>query len=455
MTGGWFDSHLEASWIPMPGAGAAQNYLDGNLADAFNYLGHAAHLLQDMTVPAHVHNDMHVSGDPFEDWVGGEAILNRPAESRWANYGLPAGLDYPVESPQDVAARSGHTFQPGYTPGSFFAPPVADTQNLLDLFLFTALRTDDFDSKDFFGQYDRGGRNGVTRQSPTDLGGENRGDDAHWTQQAVDTLARELVPTAIERTAELVRHFFGLVDTEDPRMAVTFGGHADAGQSPQVVRQATFRVTVGATDQDTGDSGISRHNLTVRYRQMAPGGSWTPWQCLPDLPTDSEGASLLDAVHVSDLSSFGFPGQHGAKAEYRFQGQPWYSYAFEVAAEDGAGNITTQEYQVNVEPYQVNVVEVIDASGSMGDEGKLQAAQQAAAMFVDLMETNGRIGVVSYSTSGGVAYPLTRITDSGAERQGAMAAIQGISASGNTSIGAGFAPRMCSSTSTLTNLCGP
>lgn len=47
---------------------------DNNLAKAHTCLGHVLHLLQDSAVPAHVRNDQHVEGDPFEQWLK----FNRP-----------------------------------------------------------------------------------------------------------------------------------------------------------------------------------------------------------------------------------------------------------------------------------------------------------------------------------------------------------------------------------------
>ncbi len=48
---------------------AVYNYQQGNYKQAFISLGHVLHLLQDMGVPAHVRNDAHEQGDPFEEWV--------------------------------------------------------------------------------------------------------------------------------------------------------------------------------------------------------------------------------------------------------------------------------------------------------------------------------------------------------------------------------------------------
>ena len=48
---------------------ALGEYHSGDKVAAYEYLGHVAHLLSDMTVPAHAHEDMHPSADAFEDWM--------------------------------------------------------------------------------------------------------------------------------------------------------------------------------------------------------------------------------------------------------------------------------------------------------------------------------------------------------------------------------------------------
>jgi hypothetical protein len=46
---------------------ALGEYYSGDKAAAYEYLGHVAHLLSDMTVPAHAHEDTHVYPDEFDD----------------------------------------------------------------------------------------------------------------------------------------------------------------------------------------------------------------------------------------------------------------------------------------------------------------------------------------------------------------------------------------------------
>ncbi len=46
-----------------------KNYRSGNLNRAYQGIGHQLHLIQDMAVPAHVRNDAHPGGDPYEAWA--------------------------------------------------------------------------------------------------------------------------------------------------------------------------------------------------------------------------------------------------------------------------------------------------------------------------------------------------------------------------------------------------
>ncbi len=49
---------------------ALGEYHAGHTSTAYEYLGHVAHLLMDMAVPAHAHEDMHPWSDEYEDWLG-------------------------------------------------------------------------------------------------------------------------------------------------------------------------------------------------------------------------------------------------------------------------------------------------------------------------------------------------------------------------------------------------
>lgn len=46
-----------------------ENYRQGDIARAYEGVGHILHLIQDMSVPAHTRDDAHGEGDPFEEWA--------------------------------------------------------------------------------------------------------------------------------------------------------------------------------------------------------------------------------------------------------------------------------------------------------------------------------------------------------------------------------------------------
>ncbi len=91
----------------------------------------------------------------------------------------------------------------------------------------------------------------------------------------------------------------------------------------------------------------------------------------------------------------------------------------------------------------VDVVQVIDRSGSMADGCYepgvyyLRDAKNAAGIFVDQMQTGDMIGVVSFSNSARVDYGITAITGSAVKTE-AQNAIDSLRAYGSTGIGAGL-----------------
>lgn len=80
---------------------ALGHYAEGNKARAYELVGHVAHLVGDMTVPTHAHDDTHVDfhdDDPYEEWMSGSARpLPMPEELHALEDAgplpIPAGLD--------------------------------------------------------------------------------------------------------------------------------------------------------------------------------------------------------------------------------------------------------------------------------------------------------------------------------------------------------------------------
>jgi hypothetical protein len=80
---------------------------------------------------------------------------------------------------------------------------------------------------------------------------------------------------------------------------------------------------------------------------------------------------------------------------------------------------------------------VLDSSGSMSTENRLEFAQSGAKLFTFALDQGDSVGVASFASSAFVDFPLTEITD-GSVRAGANAAIDSLFASGSTNIGGGL-----------------
>ncbi len=69
----WLHSSFRQSLVPGRGdcswERALREYQKGKRSLAFICLGHALHLLEDASVPAHVRNDDHLEGDSYESWL--------------------------------------------------------------------------------------------------------------------------------------------------------------------------------------------------------------------------------------------------------------------------------------------------------------------------------------------------------------------------------------------------
>ncbi len=81
---GWFHGQSAKDWAFNQDSATGDysvgaifdNYKNDNLVRAYQGIGHILHLVQDMSVPAHVRNDAHPNGDPFEEWTKRYGTLN-------------------------------------------------------------------------------------------------------------------------------------------------------------------------------------------------------------------------------------------------------------------------------------------------------------------------------------------------------------------------------------------
>ncbi|MBN1506080.1 MAG: LEPR-XLL domain-containing protein [Sedimentisphaerales bacterium] len=218
--------------------GIIYQYATGAKETAYYWLGHVAHLLEDMTLPAHAHADPH-GLDDF--WNMLDEYERYTAEgSNWQQWGFPViggmrgGPDGDIRTPQEIE----DSIASGY--GALY-----------DLFYETASLADDFDSDDADGQVQAGAmRNGgITDAEARAVG------DAMMTR-------------AMKAVAELFRLFYSLVDGASPPSVILYDISGDEN-SPSL-RSGVFQVTASGADAMSGVDLDGYHFVTWRWN----GSSW-------------------------------------------------------------------------------------------------------------------------------------------------------------------------------------
>lgn len=230
-----------------------------NKALAFYYLGHVAHLVGDMTVPAHTHNDPHVQilgdGDAYE-----ETIAYSDNFKLWY-YGGGRSGDWDYHLP----LRGCHPSR-GCSYWVFYR---------------TANFTEDYDSDDYDGD-------GPPYYNPDDYpetwhrpGEVDRSDGIDIGE--ITIIGDDLMPYAIRRIAELYRRFYREVDTSAPSCTMTYPTSEDVSNPDYRTSTSAFNLTAGGSDSQSGIINWSYH---FRYSYWT-GSSWTDWADVLPSPTDS------------------------------------------------------------------------------------------------------------------------------------------------------------------------
>jgi hypothetical protein len=213
------------------GHGIAWHYRNGDKALAYWYLGHAAHLLEDATVPAHVLLYPHpFKNDAYETYM-------------WHHY---------------------HEWQ-----GNIPTGEIASYDSLLDLFFHTADVTNDYDAGTGEGLFGRDGKK--------DRGRRRKGG---FTEAELREEGDVLMPLAYQRVAELYLYFFKLVDRTPPQVTLVAPRSGDAG-APDVAMDSTVTLTARAVDEI---SGVDRHGYRFEYALGTERG-WSEWRAASAGPT--------------------------------------------------------------------------------------------------------------------------------------------------------------------------
>lgn|GEM_PF-2261240 len=276
-------------------------YAAGDKTTAYYYLGHFLHLVQDMTVPAHTHRDIHGStfGSLFDSYEQGYCVQNF----------LKYHFDDEVGGTPILANRS-----------------IRIPASLYDLFYVTAEYTDDYDSNDNDGEYAVSGYDACFFPEDFPSLMLHRPQDARRFDKGIDNeacavIAQDLLYWSMARTAQAIRLFYKTVDTEDFTARVVLRNPtAELSAEESVPTEyagpnlAKLAVWYDAGGRSCPVSGIVRDSVKVYYTHRPDGGEWSADKVLA-LASDED--TLVLRVE---------PGM----------------YRFRAASENGAGTAATE-----------------------------------------------------------------------------------------------------------------
>ena len=218
-------------------------------AAAFDWLGHVAHLLQDMTVPAHVHADAHGSvGRIFGAPKDCSLIPMKKCIFQAMTTIKTGGLNLQANTAAPAAISAPHTTWPN-----------AQYDPLYELFKEVATNAEYYDSDDVDGR----GWQGAAQQ------GNWLSADKTISDKNCYTIANAMLPMAIRSTAELIRYFYHEVDSTGP--TVKLSGISTDENNPTHLSSTYFHVLASASDDK---SGVDKDGDRF-YVADWTGSSWT------------------------------------------------------------------------------------------------------------------------------------------------------------------------------------
>ncbi len=165
---------------------AVQTYKNGEKSKAYTYLGHFIHLVSDMHVPAHVHNDIHApwpidKKDSYEEWCGRNDYEH--ISKRKGNINVSIWKNGPLNKPLSVLwTINSSEFVNKYT-----------FEKIEEFFIKIATKTQEFRSVDVPGSRENQNKTGKLT------------DDECYEQ------ANVLIPRAIKNNAQVIANFLAVV----------------------------------------------------------------------------------------------------------------------------------------------------------------------------------------------------------------------------------------------------
>ncbi len=281
-----FDSNLTQAqnvWKDNESDNLLLRWNQSDKTTAYYYLGHVAHLIQDMTVPAHTHNDPHGSNLPsLHDSYEQDFAASHFKEYR---YDDAIGLQYVLKN-----------------------SPITIPASLLEAFQKTADYTDDYDSNHADGEYARSGLAACSFPTdypsallhrPADALRTGGGDTSIVSDDKCAIIANDLMYWAVRRTAQLFRFFYQVVDSADFHAEIRLADQdivlsADENAAVPYLgpKLAGLHVSYSTrTHTDFPPSGIVKDSCVFHYEYKPDGGEWAGEQSLP-FPTGAGALSL-------------------------------------------------------------------------------------------------------------------------------------------------------------------
>ncbi|OQC13836.1 MAG: Thermophilic serine proteinase precursor [Lentisphaerae bacterium ADurb.Bin082] len=284
---------------------------DTDKAEAIYWLGHLAHLVADMCVPAHALGDPHwvpyIGKDGYEELM---AVEENFRKYTYENIG-----------------------------GYWRRVPIL-FEDIYSIFYATVNYTDDYDSDDRDGDssYYEPSDYSCTKHRPSEvsrnalIGGIS--DPEKWI------IADDLMPYAIARCADLYRTFYSLIDTSPPTVDLDYPDSSDINNPTQVYSFSAFDVTASASDKE---SGILKENYKFQWSYWT-GSSWSDWK--------SVSRTLIST----------------GNSVYFTPRRPATFYRFRVSAENGGGKRAESKIKyLRIIPPSLSNMSVTPSSGTTQD----------------------------------------------------------------------------------------
>lgn len=256
--------------------GLLWKYAHGDASGAYYWLGHVAHLLEDMTVPAHANADAHGFDDLSNPWDDYETYIGDG--DNWTDW-----------SSGDV---SGHL----RTPDEVYAE-VGQQNGMYSLFLDTVRLADDFDSDDADGEF------------------HHYSDGGAISDGLCDAIGTEMMPLAMKSVAELYRYFLHEVDPTPPSISMYA---LSSNQDSPTIKKGTFSLIGLAEDTISGVDKNGYHFITWKWN----GNAWVDQQDWSAGDGTNTISASGDGVYRVQLSAVNGGGYTGYSPYYYFNATP-------------------------------------------------------------------------------------------------------------------------------------